>query len=138
LAERLGHAPRLVVGRDTRESGLQVESALAAGVRAEGGQVDGSGVITTPGVACVTRLEGYDAGVVISASHNPYRDNGIKVFAPSGQKLDDAAEASVERLVPELMGDPGPIAPLAENGSHAKRYLDFLREAAGGLDLSGL
>jgi phosphoglucosamine mutase len=137
LAERLAHAPRLVVGRDTRESGLQVESALAAGIRAEGGEVDGSGVITTPGVACVTRLEGYDAGVVVSASHNPYRDNGIKVFAPSGQKLDDEAEASVERLVPELAGDPGPIAPLDENDSHAERYLDFLRQAATGLHLSG-
>ena len=98
LAARLGRAPRVVVGRDTRESGPEVESALAAGFAAEGGSADGSGVITTPGVACITRLEDYDAGVVISASHNPYRDNGIKVFSPSGRKLDDAAETEIERL----------------------------------------
>ena len=108
LAARLGRAPRVVIGRDTRESGPAVESALAAGLVAEGAQADGSGVITTPGVACVTRLEGYDAGIVISASHNPYHDNGIKVFSPSGQKLDEAAESEIERLVPELVaGDDG-------------------------------
>jgi phosphomannomutase len=129
-----------VVGRDTRESGPAVEAALAAGIAAEGGSVDGSGVITTPGVACVTRLEDYDAGVVISASHNPYRDNGIKVFSPSGRKLDDAAEREIERLVAELApsSDDAP-SPLDEKPSHAARYLDYLRdEVAAGLDLSGV
>jgi phosphoglucosamine mutase len=138
LAGRLGRAPRIVVGRDTRESGPEVEAALAAGIRAEGGAVDGSGVLTTPGVACVTRLEGYDAGVVISASHNPYHDNGIKVFSPTGQKLDDAAEAEIERLVPELAGDGGHVEPLAETASHAERYLEYLvGDVAHGLDLTG-
>lgn len=140
LAGRLGRAPRVVIGRDTRESGTMVENALAGGIRAEGGHADGSGVITTPGVACITRLEDYDAGVVISASHNPFRDNGIKVFSPTGQKLDDAAEAEIERLVPELVDAAAPNGvPLEERPSHVARYLDYLRtEVAHRLDLSGL
>lgn len=142
LASDLGRAARVVVGRDTRESGPVVEAAIASGVAAEGGSFDTSGVITTPGVACVTRLEGYDAGVVVSASHNPYRDNGIKVFSPTGRKLDDAAEAEIERLVPELVAEydtTATIDTLVENPAHAARYLAYLRdEVAAGLDLSGV
>lgn len=144
LAADLGRAPRVLCGRDTRESGPQIEAALSAGVRAEGGTVDSAGIITTPGVACVTRLEGYDAGIVVSASHNPYRDNGIKVFSPTGQKLDDAREAKVERLIGELRSEGDargeePGTRLLPEPSHVERYLEFLREeAAAGLDLSGL
>jgi phosphoglucosamine mutase len=141
LAAGLGRAPRIVSGRDTRESGPRIEAALAAGIRDEGGAMDSAGVITTPGVACVTRLEGYDAGVVLSASHNPYRDNGIKIFSPTGKKLDDEAEAEIERLVPELTApvSAGGLAPepLEPDPRHAERYLDYLRsEAAAGLDLT--
>jgi phosphoglucosamine mutase len=138
LAERLGRPPRILVGRDTRESGPAVEAALAAGIRAEGGAVDGSGVLTTPGIACVTRLEGYDAGVVVSASHNPYHDNGIKVFSPTGQKLDDEAERAIEQLVPSLAGDAADVETLADTPTHANHYLEYLRaEVARGLDLTG-
>jgi phosphoglucosamine mutase len=90
---------RVIVGRDTRESGFWIERALARGVRASGGDVLSVGVIPTPAVAVLTRQHGFDAGVVISASHNPYQDNGIKVFSGRGQKFDEQAEAEVEAFV---------------------------------------
>ena len=98
LAERASgnSAPRIVVGRDTRESGAWIEAALIAGATEAGARVDSAGVITTPGVAYLARVLPADAGVVISASHNPYQDNGIKIFAPSGRKLDDATERLIE------------------------------------------
>ena len=96
LAERLGRAPRVVTGRDTRESGAWIERAFAEGARGAGAHVEAAGVITTPGVAYLTRRLPADAGVVVSASHNPYRDNGIKIFAPDGRKLDDATERLIE------------------------------------------
>src|SRR5919197_1930643 len=96
LAERLGRAPLVVAGRDTRESGEWIERALLEGARSAGARVESAGVITTPGVAYLARTLPADAGVVISASHNPYRDNGIKIFAPSGRKLDDATERLIE------------------------------------------
>lgn len=96
LAGELGRAPRIVIGRDTRESGPQIESALACGAMAAGATVQSAGVITTPGVAYITRATPFDAGIVISASHNPYQDNGIKVFAPSGKKLADEMERRIE------------------------------------------
>ncbi len=139
-----GRRPRLLIGRDTRESGPAIEAALRRGIEAAGGRVDSAGVTTTPAVACVTRLLGYDAGVVVSASHNPYRDNGIKVFGGGGQKLPEALEADVERRVaaggagatagaaaaggptadadPDDTAPPGPIGPEAM----ADRYLEWL------------
>src|ERR1044072_2129247 len=91
LGERLGRAPRIVTGRDTRESGGWIERAFADGAREAGGRVEAAGVITTPGVAYLARTLPADAGVVVSASHNPYRDNGIYIFASGGRKLDDAS-----------------------------------------------
>ncbi|HVF44926.1 MAG TPA: phosphoglucosamine mutase [Pyrinomonadaceae bacterium] len=96
LGERLGRAPRFVTGRDTRESGGWIERAFAEGARRAGARVEAAGVITTPGVAYLTRTLPADAGIVVSASHNPYRDNGIKIFAPDGRKLDDATERQIE------------------------------------------
>src|SRR5262245_61151252 len=97
LTRRSGRAPRLVIGRDTRESGAWIEAALACGLQAARAGARFAGVITTPGVAYLTRALDADAGVVISASHNSYEDNGIKVFSPSGRKLDDEAERAIER-----------------------------------------
>ena len=77
LSSELGRTPRIVIGRDTRESGPQIELALARGAVAAGAAVLSAGVITTPGVAYITRATPFDAGLVISASHNPYQDNGI-------------------------------------------------------------
>ena len=96
LAERKGSAPKLVVGRDTRESGEWIEAALTAGAHEAGAEIESAGVITTPGVAFLSRALRTDAGVVISASHNPFQDNGIKVFEASGRKLDDAMERLIE------------------------------------------
>ncbi|MGI8672648.1 MAG: phosphoglucosamine mutase [Luteitalea sp.] len=90
---------RLLIGRDTRESGVWIERAIARGVRAMGGDVLTAGVVPTPAIAVITRAEDFDAGIVISASHNPYEDNGIKVFSGHGQKFDQALEAQVEALV---------------------------------------
>jgi phosphoglucosamine mutase len=91
--------PRIVVGKDTRLSGYMLETALASGICAMGGRVMLSGPIPTPAVANLTQSMRADAGVVISASHNPFADNGIKIFGPDGFKLPDAEEAEIERLM---------------------------------------
>ena len=90
---------RLLTGRDTRESGFWIERTLARGIRAMGGDVLSAGVVPTPAVAVITRAEDFDAGIVISASHNPYEDNGIKVFSGHGQKFDEGLERQIEALV---------------------------------------
>lgn len=96
LNEKLGRVPSVVIGRDTRESSGWLEQALVAGLARSGATSRSAGVITTPGVAFLGRTLPADAGVVISASHNPYRDNGIKIFAPSGRKLDEETERLIE------------------------------------------
>ncbi|WP_437293691.1 phosphoglucosamine mutase [Sorangium sp. So ce426] len=90
---------RVVIGKDTRLSGYMLETAIASGVCAMGGRVMLSGPIPTPAVAQLTQSMRADAGVVISASHNPYQDNGIKIFGPDGYKLPDTAEEEIERLM---------------------------------------
>lgn len=94
--DRLGRAPRFVSGRDTRESGGWIERALHQGALDAGAHFDSAGVITTPGVAYVANAFEFDAGIVISASHNPFFDNGIKIFSPSGKKLDSETERLIE------------------------------------------
>lgn len=96
---RRGAPVRILVGRDTRESGVWIERALAAGIRAMGGDLQSVGVIPTPAVAVLTRQQGFDAGLVISASHNPFEDNGIKVFSGRGEKFAEALEAEMEAFV---------------------------------------
>jgi phosphoglucosamine mutase len=90
---------RLLVGRDTRESGGWIERALAHGASSEGAEVVSAGVVPTPAIAYLTRTVGYDAGVVISASHNPFEDNGIKVFSGRGEKFTERVEREVEAIV---------------------------------------
>jgi len=141
LGARLGRPPLVVIGRDTRESGPWIEAALSRGLKAAGAGARSAGVITTPGVAYLTRVSGADAGLVISASHNAFQDNGIKIFAPSGRKLDDATEQAIER---DLKADPIGLpdfaaAPLEAEEELQERYLAFLRDEIGaGLDLSRL
>ena len=143
LAERTA-IPQIVIGRDTRESGETIERALIAGATRAGAKCMSAGVITTPGVAFLTRHLGASAGVVISASHNPYQDNGIKIFAPSGQKMDDSVERQIEAdifenkapIQPEL--DSAPRSPELEEELH-EDYLSFLaKEIGNGLTLNGL
>jgi len=155
LAAHAGRAPRIVLGRDTRESGAWIEAALSEGARAAGAACESAGVITTPGVAFLARTLPADAGVVISASHNPYEDNGIKIFAPTGRKLDDATERLIEadiyeaqgkRVVaderpPNIEAKPAPDSGKIEAASAALRqqYLDYLAdEVAGDLRLEEL
>jgi phosphoglucosamine mutase len=90
---------RFIIGRDTRESGDWIERELARGVHAEGAAITTAGVIPTPATAYITRALGFDAGLVISASHNPFEDNGIKVFSGRGEKFTDALERHVESII---------------------------------------
>src|SRR5687767_3287399 len=91
--------PRVLVIRDTRESGEMLEAAVAAGVAAAGGEALLGGVLPTPGAPLLMARYGFDLGVVLSASHNPYRDNGIKFFGGDGFKLSDDVELEIERAV---------------------------------------
>jgi len=144
LREQTGRRPLIIIGRDTRESGSSIEEALTMGARSAGAAVQSAGVITTPGVAFLARSLPADAGVVISASHNPYHDNGIKIFAPSGRKLDDATERRIEADIAEgrfaTINEPKaePREQLTA-GSLREKYLDYLRqEVAGELTLDNL
>jgi phosphoglucosamine mutase len=94
---RTGKQPRFVIGRDTRESSEWIEKAFCTGAQAIGAECASAGVITTPGVAFLTKKFDFDAGIVISASHNPFQDNGIKIFSPSGKKIDEATEKIIEK-----------------------------------------
>jgi phosphoglucosamine mutase len=118
----------VLVGIDTRESGPAIAAQLADGLKRRRAAVQFAGVVTTPGVAYLTKAGGFAAGVMISASHNPFEDNGIKVFARTGFKLPDAEEHDVEeeifRIVSEVEPAPAP-EPLAESCS-VKPYLNFL------------
>lgn len=133
-----GRAPRIVIGRDTRESGPAIERDLTIGAKALGAEVESAGVITTPGVAFLTRDLGADAGVVISASHNQYADNGIKIFAPSGRKLDDATERQIENDVAESrfrdLGSSQIVEKEAKphDAELHNRYVAFLQHAVAG------
>ena len=98
LARNAGQR-RAVIGRDTRESSRSIAELVAAGLAAEGVQVESAGVITTPGIAHLAHCRRFEAGIVISASHNPWTDNGIKVFGPDGYKLPDEIELEVEREI---------------------------------------
>src|SRR5262245_3432139 len=98
--------PRVLVLRDTRESGEMLEAALAAGVAAAGGEVLLGGVLPTPAAPLLLGRYGLDLAAVISASHNPYRDNGIKFFAADGYKLSDEVEARIEAALDDPVGVP--------------------------------
>src|SRR5579864_4091196 len=92
----------VLLGEDTRESSGWISRVLAAGLRSRGAEVVYAGVITTPGVAYLTRHHGFAAGVMVSASHNPYQDNGIKIFSVSGTKLPESLESEVERALERI------------------------------------
>jgi phosphoglucosamine mutase len=145
LAENSGgRTPKIVVGRDTRESGPEIESALIEGATLAGALAESAGIITTPGVAFLARSLPADAGVVISASHNPYHDNGIKIFAPSGRKLDDATEQKIEADIAgeKFKFERSQSDRRLENSradSLRQRYLTYLREeVAHDLSLAGI
>jgi phosphoglucosamine mutase len=120
--------PEILIGADTRESGQWIAELVAGGLESCGARVRFAGVITTPGVAYLTRTGPFLAGVMISASHNPYRDNGIKVFGHSGFKLPDDEEHAIEQeifRIREHQLEPQP-ASLTVDESLDRQYLDFL------------
>ncbi|MDE3170431.1 MAG: phosphoglucosamine mutase [Acidobacteriota bacterium] len=136
-----GAGARVLIGRDTRESGPHIAQQIACGLAAAGAEPVSAGVLTTPGVAWLVHREGFSAGVVISASHNPYHDNGVKLIASSGMKFPDAVEADLERVILSLDAPASlPKAPVGD-GKKALHsdYLEGLRAAVlPGANLAGM
>ena len=133
---RDGRPGRVLVVRDTRESGEMLEAAVAAGVAAAGGEALLGGVLPTPAAPLLLHRHGLDMAVVLSASHNPYADNGIKFFGPDGHKLSDETEAEIEQMLGDALPSEG-IGRIHELPDAAGQYVDALAERFGHLDLSG-
>ena len=135
---RRGAEPvRFLVGRDTRESGTWIEQELARGIRAEGATITSAGIIPTPAIAYLTPRVGYTAGLVISASHNPFEDNGIKVFSGAGEKFTEARENEVEAHLLDEAAAP-PMAGPVEQLDYRSEYIGHLREILPDSRASGL
>jgi len=135
--------PKVILGRDTRESSTWITATISAGLRDSGARVESAGVVPTPAVAFLARNRGFDAGVVISASHNPWRDNGIKLFGGDGFKLPDALEASIEEEIQRhaeeaVVSDVSELACVEDNAALSEHYIQFLIESVPGLELDGL
>jgi phosphoglucosamine mutase len=130
--------PRALVIRDTRESGEMLEAAIAAGVTAAGGEVLLGGVLPTPAAPLLVERYGFDLGVVISASHNPYRDNGIKFFGADGFKLSDERELAIERRLDDETPAGHAIGRVRALHGTQEDYLRELHSRFAGLDLAGL
>jgi phosphoglucosamine mutase len=135
--------PRVIIGRDTRESSPWITNMLAAGLTAGGAEVESAGIVPTPAVAYLAHTHKFHAGVVISASHNPWEDNGIKLFGPDGKKLPDKTELAIEEIIfkhaisavaPAIDGVPAVV----DQGHYAEEYVDFLVRAVPALKLNDL
>jgi phosphoglucosamine mutase len=136
-----GSTPRIVLGMDTRESSEWIAAAITAGLHQGGADVENAGVITTPAIAYLARTHGFSAGIVISASHNPWEDNGIKVFGPDGYKLADTTELAIEEEIFRYLASgqsdiDTQIAPTVEEKDRTE-YVLALRSAVEGLSLDG-
>jgi len=133
--------PKVLLGMDTRESSDWIAATLTAGLDAGGASVESAGVITTPAVAFLAHTHGFATGVVISASHNPWQDNGIKLFGPDGYKLPDALELTIEdEIFRQLVANTAPprqTVPPAVNEADRAEYVRFLLAAVPGLSLDG-
>ena len=146
----LGHSmrkmaaePKVILGRDTRESGPWIAATLAAGLRETGASVESAGVVPTPAVAFLARTHGFQAGVVISATHNPWQDNGIKLFGADGYKLADAVELAMEdeilhHAANSAAPDPATLPAVEDNAALQADYIQFLTDCVPGLSLAGL
>ncbi len=138
-------APRVVIGQDTRESSQWIANAIARGLLAHHVEVASAGVLTTPGVAFLARTQGFAAGVVVSASHNPWRDNGVKVFGSDGYKLPDEVEVEIEREIFSHQEKPGsslakapplPRSLLPGDERLQQAYIAWLAQNVAGTDIS--
>jgi phosphoglucosamine mutase len=146
----LGHSlrktvaePHVIMGRDTRESSPWIAAMLTAGLRETGAHVESAGVLPTPGVAFLTHTHGFSAGVVISASHNPWQDNGIKLFGADGFKLADALELAIEDEILHHAAnvsapDIASLPSIEDNDALQADYIQFLMDCVAGLNLAGL
>ena len=133
LSKRESHSPRIIIGKDTRLSGDMFESSLISGICSMGAQAISVGVIPTPGIAFLTHNMRADAGIVISASHNPMQDNGIKIFKSDGFKLSDEKENQIEELIfannmHKLHPAPKELGKLSRMDDAPGRYVDFLKQ----------
>ena len=138
FGEKVQEKPLIIIGRDTRISGNLFESALATGICSAGGRVEIVGVCPTPAIAYLARTHGAAAGIVISASHNPFYDNGIKFFGGDGYKLPDATEDEIEKLVRRMeAGEKLPratrehIGTIKRRKEYVREYIDFVQGTAG-------
>jgi phosphoglucosamine mutase len=131
---------KILIGKDTRISGYMFESALEAGLSAAGVDVGLLGPMPTPGIAYLTRTFQADAGIVISASHNPYYDNGIKFFSADGSKLDDETESAIEDLLDQPMDivESDQLGKARRIEDAAGRYVEFCKSTVFGLSLKGM
>jgi phosphoglucosamine mutase len=132
ILKKKGHTTRIIIGKDTRISGYMLESALESGITSMGGVPYLVGVLPTPGIAFMVESMRADAGIVISASHNPYQDNGIKIFSGNGFKLSDAQEEEIEKLIlggrlPEMVPPPGEMGHAYRLTDVHGRYIVFLK-----------
>jgi phosphoglucosamine mutase len=133
--------PRVILGMDTRESSNWIAATISAGLTEGGARVENAGVVTTPAIAFLARQHGFSAGVVISASHNPWQDNGIKVFGSDGYKLPDETELRIEAEIfrrLENLAEPHVGSAPSVHEKFRKDYEQFLRAAFPGLNLDGL
>ena len=117
--------PKVLIGRDTRESGPHIAECIARGLASAGSEPVSAGVLTTPGVAWLVNRDGFSAGVVISASHNPYHDNGVKLISSSGMKFPDSVEAALEHVILSKNGNVSALKEVRLNGD-GKLYEDYL------------
>lgn len=132
--------PAVLLGRDTRESSPWIAATLAEGLRQAGVEIDSAGIVPTPAVAFLASTHGFQAGVVISASHNPWKDNGIKLFGSDGYKLPDAEELAMEEEILHHAAksndiDPQSLSPVEDNPELQADYLQFLLDSVPGLKL---
>ncbi|MGM8216674.1 phosphoglucosamine mutase [Bacillaceae bacterium W0354] len=133
LSKDTSENPKILVGKDTRISGEMLESALIAGILSVGAEVMRLGVITTPGVAFLTKVSGAQAGIMISASHNPVEDNGIKFFGADGFKLSDEQELAIEKLLDQEVDDlprptGGEVGQISDYFEGGQKYLQHLKQ----------
>ncbi|GIU81906.1 MAG: phosphoglucosamine mutase [Acidobacteria bacterium] len=141
LEKKLERTAKIITGRDTRESGEWIEAAFHKGVLSAGASCESADVITTPGVAFLAGKFGFDAGVVISASHNPFQDNGIKIFSPTGEKIDDETERAIEADIfasrkPTIQKET-PFVQNLKAEEYKKAYLGNLLQGFEKLNLKG-
>jgi phosphoglucosamine mutase len=140
---RSNAVPKVILGRDTRESSPWIAATIAAGLREAGATVESAGIVPTPAVAFLARTHGFHAGVVISASHNPWRDNGIKLFGGDGFKLPDDVELGIEdeilhHATSAVSPDPAKLQPVVDNATLQADYVQYLIDSVPGLQLGGL